>query len=425
MEHALRIEENPVLAYAIEEANKYNKPILIFYALDINSPYLNYRHYHFILEGLNQLRRNLFTGGIQLHIELIDPLNGIKKLSKGAIEIIADFGYLREEQRTREQLALRTELKVTLIESELIVPVEVASNKEQYAARTFRPLIRELYPDFLSRTMMPKVNVSGLNLQFPDNFSFYPAEDNFIKYFNTVSYNQPVAYKSGERSAASRLNNFIQYGLDQYNEGRNLVHEHFQSGLSPYLHFGQISPVKVAHAINSIESPGRETYLEQLIVRRELSYNFVWYNQSYDSFQSLPAWAQQTLLEHASDPRPYTYTLDQLKNAETHDPYWNAAQKEMVVTGKMHGYMRMYWGKKILEWTKDPIDAYNIALYLNNYYSLDGYNPNGYAGVAWCFGKHDRPWKSRPVFGTIRYMNAAGLERKFEMEKYLNRIAAL
>ncbi len=153
--------------------------------------------------------------------------------------------------------------------------------------------------------------------------------------------------------------------------------------------------------------------------------NFVFYNQNYDSFDGLPEWAKKTLKEHEKDRREYIYTLEELENAETHDPYWNAAQEEMRIKGKMHGYMRMYWGKKILEWSKTPEDAFKIALYLNNKYELDGRDPNGFTGVAWCFGKHDRPWKERQIFGKIRYMNAKGLKRKFDADGYAEKIKRL
>jgi deoxyribodipyrimidine photo-lyase len=173
------------------------------------------------------------------------------------------------------------------------------------------------------------------------------------------------------------------------------------------------------------KSPGTEAFLEELIVRRELSMNFVFYNEKYDSFDALPEWTKKTLRAHKKDKRQYTYTLEELESAKTHDPYWNAAQKEMVIKGKMHGYMRMYWGKKIIEWTKTPEEAYRIALYLNNKYELDGRDPNGFAGVAWCFGKHDRPWGERPIFGNVRYMNDKGLKRKFDADEYVKMMSQL
>jgi deoxyribodipyrimidine photo-lyase len=188
--------------------------------------------------------------------------------------------------------------------------------------------------------------------------------------------------------------------------------------MSPYLHFGQISPLYISLQILESEKQNIDSFLEELIIRRELAINFVYYNNHYDSFDGLHDWQKKTLNDHKNDQRDYMYTLSELENAETHDPYWNAAQKEMIIRGKMHGYMRMYWGKKIIEWTKTPEVAYKIALYLNNKYELDGRDPNGFAGVAWCFGKHDRPWKERAIFGKIRYMNAKGLKRKFDTEAY-------
>jgi deoxyribodipyrimidine photo-lyase len=189
------------------------------------------------------------------------------------------------------------------------------------------------------------------------------------------------------------------------------------------LHFGQISPVYIARKVLDTDSPGKEDYLEELIVRRELSMNFVFYNERYDSFEGIPEWAKKTLRSREGDKRPYLYNPEELEAAETHDPYWNAAQREMVVKGKMHGYMRMYWGKKILEWSRTPEEAFRVALYLNNKYELDGRDPNGFTGVAWCFGKHDRPWKAREIFGNIRYMNAKGLKRKFDVEEYVRRMS--
>ena len=192
--------------------------------------------------------------------------------------------------------------------------------------------------------------------------------------------------------------------------------------MSPYLHFGQISPLYIALKVLKSDSPGKAAYLEELIVRRELSHNFVFYNHKYDRFDFLPHWARNTLTFHSRDKREYVYSLKEFENAETHDVYWNAAQMEMVITGKMHGYMRMYWCKKILEWSKNPKEGYRIALYLNNKYELDGRDPNGFAGVAWCFGKHDRAWGERTIFGKIRYMNDAGLKRKFDPERYVEKV---
>jgi deoxyribodipyrimidine photo-lyase len=184
-----------------------------------------------------------------------------------------------------------------------------------------------------------------------------------------------------------------------------------------------VSPLEIALAVEGRQ--GEDAYLEELLIRRELAMNFVRYNPDYDSYSGLPEWVRKTLDEHRDDPREYVYSPEEFERAETHDPYWNAAQREMMVTGKMHGYMRMYWGKKILEWSASPEEAYGTALYLNNKYEIDGRDPNGYAGVAWCFGKHDRPWKEREVFGKVRYMNANGLKRKFDADGYVGKVESL
>jgi len=192
-----------------------------------------------------------------------------------------------------------------------------------------------------------------------------------------------------------------------------------------YLHFGQISPVFLARKIRQVKKINSEiidAFLEELIVRRELAINYVFYTDQYDSYSGLPNWAQTTLNQHAADPREYVYSQSVLEKAKTHDPYWNAAQNEMKYSGYMHNYMRMYWVKKILEWSNSPQDAFQTAIYLNNKYFIDGRDPNSYAGVSWGFGLHDRPWKERPIFGKVRYMNAAGLRRKCDIGAYVEKV---
>ena len=234
-----------------------------------------------------------------------------------------------------------------------------------------------------------------------------------------------TGFRGGPSEAERRLRDFIENKLDEYPDRRNDPNADGQSHLSPYLHFGQISPLEIALRVRETESKAGPAFLEELIVRRELSHNFVHYNPQYDSFACLPPWVNRTLECHRRDKREFVYSSREFEAARTHDPYWNAAQKEMVLMGKMHGYMRMYWGKKILEWSKTSQQAFEIALSLNNKYELDGRDPNGFAGVAWCFGKHDRAWAERSVFGKVRYMNAGGLRRKFDADAYAQRVAHL
>ena len=232
-------------------------------------------------------------------------------------------------------------------------------------------------------------------------------------------------FHGGTRNAKCLLQEFLKDNLWVYgSSGGPTPDKDCASQLSPYLHFGQISPSYIAAKVLAAKVVVQHRFLEELIVRRELAVNFVYYNKNYDSFDCLPEWARKTLDAHRKDPRPYLYTREELETAQTHDPYWNGAQQQMVEVGRMNGYMRMYWGKKIVEWTKSPEEAFEVMLYLNNKYELDGRDPNGYAGVVWCFGKHDRPWGERSVFGTVRYMNLAGLERKFKMKRYLQTVDA-
>jgi len=231
--------------------------------------------------------------------------------------------------------------------------------------------------------------------------------------------------RGGTSRALARLARFVRGPLAEYHLTRNDPGTDLQSGLGPYLHFGQISPLTIARTVAGapgVQEGARDAFLEQLIVRRELSLNMVFYDPSYDRYEGLPEWARRTLRKHARDPRPYLYDRAQLERAATHDPYWNAAMREAVQTGSMHGYLRMYWGKKILEWSESPEQAFAATLALNNRWFLDGRDPNSYAGVAWCFGRHDRPWPERPVFGTVRTMTAGGLQRKFDMDAYLRRV---
>jgi deoxyribodipyrimidine photo-lyase len=234
--------------------------------------------------------------------------------------------------------------------------------------------------------------------------------------------------KPGEKEGKKICHHFIKNKLSDYDRGRNDPNRDAQSRLSPYLHFGQISAQRVALEVlkNGAQGPNRDAFLEELIVRRELADNYCYYNPDYDNFQGFPDWAKKSLKEHRKDKRDYVYTYKQFEEGKTHDSLWNAAQKEMVKTGKMHGYMRMYWAKKILEWTDTPEQAQKIAIDLNNKYELDGRDPNGYTGIAWSIGGvHDRAWFNRPIFGKIRFMSAKGAQSKFDVNAYISKVETL
>lgn len=424
MQASQRAEYNQALEYAILKANELHQPLIVFFGITDHFPEANERHYTFMLEGLRETQRSLRERKIQMVIRHESPEKGAIRMAKKASLVVVDRGYLRIQRQWRECVARQIDCPLFQVESDVIVPVEEASSKEEYAAATLRPKIHKKLSHFLTPLSQREPILSSLSMDF-DSFEIDDIERAISKLRIDRSVGKVHSFRGGTDEAYRHLEVFLEGKLDHYPELRNDPTLDYLSHLSPYLHFGQISPLLIALKVKKTKSPGVEAFLEELIVRRELSMNFVFYNKHYDTFQAIPEWARQSLRTHQQDRRPYLYTLEQLERAETHDPYWNAAQKEMVITGKMHGYMRMYWGKKILEWSKRPEEAFRVALYLNNKYELDGRDPNGFTGVAWCFGKHDRPWGERPIFGNVRFMNDKGLKRKFDADQYVIKINRL
>lgn len=424
MQQSQREEDNHALEYAAALANSLDKPLIVFFFLTDRFPEANLRHYAFMLEGLTETAQALQRRGIGFIVGIAEPDQGIVKASRRACAVVTDRGYLRLQREWRASAARRIDCRLIEVETDVVVPVETASAKAEYSAGTFRARIQRHVAGFLKaaprvilrRTLLRPARGVGGTRGIVGLLGELPVDRSVL----------PVPGTRGGTAAARKvLERFVIDGLDRYGASRNDPGHGSSSGLGPYLHFGQISPRWIARRVMASRSPGAPAFLEQLIVRRELSANFVHYERDYDSIACLPQWAQRTIQRHARDRRPYRYTDEELEQGLTHDPYWNAAQKEMVLTGRMHGYMRMYWGKKILEWSGRPERGYETALRLNNKYELDGRDPNAFAGVAWCFGKHDRPWAERPIYGMVRYMNAAGLERKFDMAAYLDRVRAL
>jgi len=424
MQAAQRAEYNHALEYSIRKANEMRKPVVVFFGITEKFPQANQRHYYFMIEGLKQVQTALQRKGIQMVIWHKSPDLGTVALAEEAALVVVDAGQLRIQRQWRENAARRVKCPLHEVETNLVVPVAQASDKENFSAGTFRPRITKQLDYYLVPLKHSKPKRDSLGLKFKSfNIANIDVAVSKLKIDRSVS--RVTGFHGGTEEAKRRLGDFLRNKLKDFAELRNDPAADCLSNMSPYLHFGQISPLYIALEVSRTASPAKDAYLEELIVRRELSHNFVFYNNNYDSFACLPPWARNTLNYHRRDKREFVYSLAEFEVAKTHDPYWNAAQKEMVITGKMHGYMRMYWGKKILEWSKDPRTAFKIALYLNNKYELDGRDPNGFAGVAWCFGKHDRAWAERPVFGKIRYMNAAGLKRKFDPDAYVKNIQAL
>ncbi|NTV53871.1 MAG: deoxyribodipyrimidine photo-lyase [Syntrophaceae bacterium] len=427
MQASQRLECNHALEYAVGEANSRNLPVVVVFGLTDRFPEANLRHYAFMLEGLEEVRRGLYNRGIRFALLHRSPELAATALAEEAALVVADRGYLRIQRQWRNHVAKNSPCAVVQVESDAVVPVETASPKEEYTAGTLRPKLQRILEGYLAPLKDRPVRRDSLTFRLDvDTVEDFPSLLKKMKIDRAVS---PVrALRGGTDRANALLDEFIAKKIRHYDELRSDPGLDYSSHLSPYLHFGQISPLTVALRVSgerSIPAAARESFLEELIVRRELSMNFVFYNGRYDEYECLPDWARKTLAEHAKDRRDYRYGPEQWESAGTHDPYWNAAQREMMITGKMHNYMRMYWGKKLLEWSRTPAEAFRTALWLNNKYELDGRDPNGFAGVAWCFGKHDRAWFERKVFGKIRYMNDAGLKRKFDMDAYLKNVAAL
>ncbi len=457
MQQAQRVEYNHALNKAAELASVWQIPLTTVFVLSGEVPEANLRHHRFMLEGLAETAKRLSELGIAFYLCAGTPDEVIATIAGKKGFVVTDRGYLRWQRLWREQLHARLGSGRWLeVESDVIVPVETVSNKEEYAAATIRGKILKHLEHWLDPLKSWHYSVADqVALPIPGSIAqltYKPGMklDEFLGFASRhlsldASVGAAPAFVGGYKEAIKRLESFLENKLHLYAAKRNDPSLSIQSDLSPWLHFGQISALEVAlTALEFCEVPayavaglirdksgleplqaGLASFLEELIVRRELSCNFCWFNPDYDSYACIPLWARKSLNDHLFDARPVIYSSDELETAATADPYWNAAQTEMVSTGKMHNYMRMYWGKKIIEWTPDPETAFQLMLWLNNKYQLDGRDPNSFAGIAWCFGKHDRPWQTRPVFGSVRYMNAAGLKRKFDLQSYLDKFHSL
>ncbi len=428
MQQSQRAAFNPALEYAARQANALDVPLIAAFGLDAGYPDANERHFAFMLEGLAETTAALAKRNVKMIAAACSPPDAAVRLAADAALVVCDRGYLRHQRRWRAELAERIGCRLIQVEGDAIVPVDVASDKREWAARTIRKKINGARDDYIGDLRPTKLKRSSLPLRVKSELDLR----DWRKVLDNLDIDRTVApvkrFEPGTQAGRRRLSNFLRNGLPGYADGRNDPASPQASELSPYLHFGQISPVEIAIKVRNAggaSEEDREAFLEELVVRRELAINFVYYADDYDKYACLPDWAQKTLADHRNDDRPHRYTRRALENADTHDPYWNAAMKEMLATGYMHNYMRMYWGKKILEWSNTPEYAYRTALYLNNKYFLDGRDANSYAGVAWLFGLHDQAWAERDVYGKVRYMSAGGLESKFDIDEYVRRVDAL
>lgn len=427
MQRAQRSDDNAALNLAIEIANELGKPAVVFFHLRANAYHANYRHYHFMLPGITEVATGLRRRqvGFFLSQRPVENILRFCSLVKPCL-VISDEDPLRRAELGRSRVGEKLSVPFWTVDADVIVPTRLLG-KEHYAARTIRPKIHALLPQFLRKLPSPAAHHQWNGRALLKSLD---AKQLSADALPVDRLTQPTRYFSGGAKTANRvLQRFIELRLKGYARNRNHPEMDGTSQLSPFLHFGQIGPHRVAMAVEQADAPeiDRRAFLEEFIVRRELAINFVRFNPKYDCFEASAAWADQTLRLHAKDSRQYVYSEQQLENADTHDPLWNAAQKQMVLTGWMHGYLRMYWAKKILEWSPSPAEAFETAVRLNDRYELDGRDPNGYAGIAWAIvGKHDRAWgPERPVYGKIRYMSYASTSRKFDSKTFIARVAAL
>jgi len=418
-----RVFDNWALLFSQQLALQKKTPLVVMFCLVPEFLGATIRQYGFMLKGLSEVKKSLLAKNIPFILLQGLPDHEIPKfiIQERVSALVMDFDPLRVKRDWKNTVIEKTSVPAYEVDAHNIVPSWIASPKQEFAAYTFRPKVKRQLSDFMDKiSSLKKHPFSSKEKNQQINWKAIEKNLNADWSVPQVDWLEP-----GQKAAHRMLDRFIAHKLSAYDQRRNDPNEDGQSHLSPYLHFGQISAQRVALEVQRVKtsSKNREAFLEELIVRRELSDNFCFYNQHYDDFQGFPDWAKKTLNNHRGDKREYLYSLEQLEMVQTHDELWNAAQREMIKTGKMHGYMRMYWAKKILEWTESPEEALSHAIFMNDKYELDGRDPNGYAGIAWSIGGvHDRAWFSRPIFGKIRYMSSRGARSKFDVNAYISRV---
>ncbi len=418
-----RADDNWALLHAQELALERKVPLGVVFCLLPEYLGATMRQYGFMLRGLQGVAGRLAEKGIRFFLLLGEPGVEIPRFigERGASCLVTDFNPLLIKQKWDREVGERITVPFQVVDAHNIVPCHAASPKREFSAATFRPKIRTALREFLTDFEPLREH------PFPWEGDARSVDWSQLRKGLPVDRSVGEAFwlEPGERAARRALRDFLENRLASRYLTRNDPLGNGQSNLSPYFHFGQLAPQRAALAAQRFTEslPALESFLEEVIVRRELSDNFCFHTPDYDRCSCFPAWARETLERHRHDPREYRYHREQFEEAATHDPLWNAAQKEMVQTGKMHGYLRMYWAKKILEWSGSPEEALETALFLNDRYELDGRDPNGYAGIAWSIGGvHDRPWPERSVYGKIRSMTFQGCRKKFDVEAYIRKV---
>jgi len=416
-----RITDNWALIACLEQSRKRNIPTRILFTLVPEFLDATLRQYNFMIKGLEEVQKQSLEMGIPFHLVLdSDPAASVIAFADAfnAGMIITDFDPLKIKLEWKRKASIGLQCPFYEVDAHNVIPARFISQKTEFAAYTLRPKVHKLLHEFL--LPFPDLQIFKQELESDSSFT----SEDVLERVRVRRNIQPVhTFTPGPHAAMTALTAFIDHKLNEYGSKRNDPTLNNVSHMSPWLHFGNISAQTIALKISqsNVNKESTDSYLEELIVRKELADNYCLYTKDYDTFNGFHNWAQTSLNAHREDKREYNYSQEQFEQANTHDALWNAAQIEMVNTGKMHGYMRMYWAKKILEWTQTPEEAQSIAIYLNDTYELDGRDANGYTGIAWSIGGvHDRAWFERPVYGKIRYMNANGCKSKFDVKQYIN-----
>ncbi len=431
MQRAQRGRDNHAINLAVAVANQLSLPLVVYFAGISNFPHSNLRHYVFLNQGLPDVEADLAERNISFVIRKA-PRESHEQLLADvhAAMLIGDENPMREPECWRQALAKRIDIPFWTVDTDVIVPSKLFQ-RAQFAAYTMRPRLYRMVPEYLKPYENPKADHAWNR---PNGFYADSVHDDMTK--DWIDFDRSVVpvleWKGGMHAGLARLEVFTTKMLPDYEVRRNHPELDGTSCISPYLHYGHVGPQTIALAVeeavkaNPTLQSARDSYFNELIAWRELSVNFVKYTPGYDTVDCAEPWAKKTIAEHANDVRERLYTLEQMEAAATYDELWNAAQLQMVRHGWTHNYMRMYWAKKILEWTPDVETAMKYTIYLNDKYFLDGRDPNGYSGIAWAIlGKFDRAWNERPVFGKRRYMSGASTGRKFNSKEYIRQMYAL
>ena len=413
---AIRFKDNQALYTAQKKALNQNAQLICLFNYYPNYPYANLRNMHFLLSGLLEMSQKLNKHNIPLLFRqgnLIENINDLRN-DFDITNIITEQHVLKPILKAHDLLSeycYSNMIEFLKVNTACVVPVDETSLKLEYAAKTIRPKIMSKYKSYLLNFYPILIHPQSINIESFNQIQF----NNFFTQ-NKLEELSLSKLIPGEDAANAQLQHFIEHGLKNY-ANRNEYDSQGQSYLSAYLHFGMLSPLKMIRDVENSQHENAPLFVEEALVRRELAENYCYYCKDYDSIKGAWTWAQNTLNQHINDPREYTYTLEKFEKAETHDDLWNFCQMKIVTDGYLHSYLRMYWSKMVLYWTKTPQDAIDLLIHLNDKYMLDGRDPNGYTGIMWSVAAvHDRPWFDRPVIGLVRAMGKDGTLKKSKLK---------